>query len=458
MSEAEAPQARANPLSGRFLFNVNFVFLSSLTSNTIGFAVAILLARSLGPDGRGVAALYQAAVTLGFAFLNLGIGAAAFYFVTRREISGRQAMEAGLSVSLLAVAISVAGVAVTSLFFQDRLEGRHVPYALVILAIPAVIQLRMPDAVLRAEGRFGAMNAADLVLPVSMLACLGGVELVAGLSVRSALWAWTLAFLPPLLLGYLLVGRSLWPRRPAPISLLVKAVKFGGQGQLTNLIQLLNYRVDVFLILIMVNTRGVGLYTVANSQTEGLWIIANSVAIVLLTNITAGDDDNAARMTPVVCRNTLLVTAVVGLVAAAIAWFWIPVVFGEAYRGSVLPYLWLLPGTVALSGSKILAAYVFSRGRPIINAWIALASLVLTTPITVMLIESCGVSGAAAATTLGYFLSLGLTAIAFRSLSGASIMKALLPQREDVALYRGAVRSMLRRVRPRPATERAAGS
>ena len=41
-----------------------------------------------------------------------------------------------------------------------------------------------------------------------------------------------------------------------------------------------------------------------------MWFIANSVGVVLLTNLTASDDEAAARMTPVVCRNTLLVTAV----------------------------------------------------------------------------------------------------------------------------------------------------
>ena len=445
----EEPDEAAKPElpSGRFFFNINFVFLSTLVSNTVGFFVAILLARALGPDGRGVMALFHAAVSLGFAFLNLGVGAAAFYFVTRREVSGRQAMEAGLSVSLVAAGFALAGVAITAVFFEQRLEGRDLPYALVILAIPALIQLRVLDGLLRAEGRFGVMNLLDLALPLSMLLCLGGVELTAGLTVPRAVWAWTLSYCVPLLLGYALIGRSSWPRGLAGPKLLRKLATFGGQGQLTNLIQLFNYRLDVFLILIFVNTAGVGLYTVASSQTEGLWIIANSVAIVLLTNITAGDAANAARVTPVVCRNTLLVTAVGAIGAAIIAGLWIPVVFGSSYAASVLPYLWLLPGTVALSGSKILAAYVFSRGRPIINAWIALATLLVTLPTDVVLISLFGVPGAAAGTSLGYCFTLALSAIAYRRLSGSAILEALLPRRSDVAIYVDGLRSLRRRLR-----------
>jgi O-antigen/teichoic acid export membrane protein len=451
MSESET----ANPsaaLPRRFLFNINFVFVSTLVSNTLGFFVAILLARALGPDGRGVAALYQAAVSLGFAFLNLGIGAAAFYFVARRELSGRQASEAALTVSLLAALVSSLAVAVTALFFEDRLEGRDIPYGLAILAVPAVVQLRVTDALLRAEGRFGAVNAVDLALPLSMLAALGLTELAAGLTVSRAVWAWTLAYLPPIALGYALLGPAFWPRRPAGLPLLVKTVRLGFQGQLTLLIQLFNYRLDVFLILLLVNTAGVGLYTVATSQTEGLWIIANSVAIVLLTNITAGDAANAARMTPLVCRNTLLVTAAAAAVAAVIAPLWVPAVFGSDYSDAVAPYLWLLPGTVALSGSKILAAYVFSRGRLMINAWIALATFIATVPTDIVLIQFFGVPGAAAGTSLGYCLSLTLTAIAYRRLSGNAILDALLPRRSDASIYLDGLRTLRRRVlRPRAA-------
>ena len=418
-----------------------------MIGNTVGFGVAILLARELGPDGRGVLTLYSAAVALGFAFLNLGIGGGGFYFAARREITGRDAMEAGLSISLLAAAVTAIGVVVARVVYGSELAERHLPYALIIVAVPALVQIRAVDAVLRAQGRFGAVNAIDLGLPLSMVATVGMMALTVGLDVPKAVWAWTLSYLPPLLLGYFLIGAHDWPRRLASKSMLRQVVRFGAQGQLTNLILLANSRLDSFLILVFVNTAGVGLYTVASSQTEGLWTIANSVAIVLLTNITSGDADNAARMTPVVCRNTLLVTFAGAVGAAVIVSFWLPVVFGRAYSDSVLPYLWLLPGTVALSGSKILAAYVFSRGRPIINAWIALATLFATIPTDIVLISFFGVAGAAAGTSIGYALSLALTAAVYRRLSGNALVDTLLPQRSDAGLYLDLARSALRRLR-----------
>jgi O-antigen/teichoic acid export membrane protein len=433
--------------SGGFLFNVNLVFIATVAASGLGFVIAVLLARALGPEGRGITALYQAAVSLGFAFLSLGIATAVVYYVGRRDISGRQAMEAGLSVTLIATAFTAIGVAVAAVAFGDDLVDEDVPYWLALVAVPALVQFRAAEATLRAQGRFGAMNLLEVSLPLSILACLGAVELADGLTIHRAVVAWSLAFVPPVVVGYALLGPSQWPRRLAGRDLLWQATRFGMQGQLSNLIQLLNYRLDSYLVLLLVNAGGVGLYAVGVSLSEGMWLIANSVSVVLLTNLTAGDDENAARMTPIVCRNTLLVTAAGSIAAAAVSPFAVPLIFGDAFDDAVLPFLWLLPGTVALAGTKILAAYVFSRGRPLINAQIAFVTLIVTIVADLALIPSFEVAGAAAASSFAYCCSLALSLLAYRRLSGGSIADALLPRLSDAPYYAGGLHSLLGRLR-----------
>lgn len=435
--------------SGGFLLNVNLVFIATVAAAGLGFITAVLLARTLGPEGRGVTALYQAAVSLGFAFLGLGISTAIFFYLGRRDITGRQAMEAGLSVTLIAIALSGIGVGIAALAFGQDLVDEDVPYWLAVVAIPALVQFRAVEAVLRAQGRFGRMNLLEISLPLSILGLLGAVELLDGLTIYRAVVAWSLAFLPPVVLGYALLGPSQWPRRLAGRDLLLKAARFGMQGQLSNLIQLLNYRLDSYLVLLLVNASGVGLYAVGVSLSEGMWLIANSVSVVLLTNLTAGDEENAARMTPIVCRNTLLVTAAGSVVAAALAPFAIPAIFGDAFDDAIVPFLWLLPGTVALAGTKILASYVFSRGRPLINAQIAFVTLVITVVADLLLIPAFEVSGAAAASSFAYCCSLALSAVAYRRISGGSISQALLPRPGDAIYYADGLRSLAGRLRRR---------
>ena len=360
---------------GGFLLNVNLVFVSTVASYGLGFMAAVLMARSLGDEGLGVTALYRNAVTLGFAFFSLGIATAIVYYVARRDFTPREATEAGLTVTLIATALTGLGVFITRIAFGDDLAAKDLPYWLAIVAVPAVIQFRVVEGVLRAQGRFGAMNLLEVSLPLSILLALAFVEATAGLTIRSTVVAWTLAMLPPLVLGYGMLGLAHWPRRPALGRLLWQSTHFGVQGQLSNLIQLLNLRLDSYLVLWLVSSAGVGIYAVGVSLSEGMWFIANSVGVVLLTNLTASDDESAARMTPLVCRNTLLVTGAAAIAAGAVSPVVIPAIFGSEFDDSVLPFVWLLPGTVAAAGTKILAAYVFSRGRPLINARVGAAVL-----------------------------------------------------------------------------------
>jgi O-antigen/teichoic acid export membrane protein len=288
----------------------------------------------------------------------------------------------------------------------------------------------------------------EVLLPAMTLGSFIVIDLTAGMTVERAVYAWSLSFVPPLLAGYVLVGFGAWPHSFAAPAMVFRVLRFGVQAQLGNLIQFLNYRLDQYLILVFVSTAGVGLYSIGVSLSEGLWFIAHSVAIVLTTNLTTLDEAYARGTMPIVCRNTLLVTALASLAIGLVSPLAIPLVFGPDFEGSVVPFLLLLPGTVALAGTKILAAYVFSRGKPMLNAAIALVTLLVTIVGDLALLPLLGVEGAAIAASLAYVTSLTLTSIAYRRLSGGSILDALVPRPSDARFYVDGLRRALSRLRP----------
>ena len=456
-SEQRADPTAGGPSTGSgrsFVLNVNLVFLSTVASSAVLFVTAVLLARALGPEGRGVTVLYQSAIALAFAFASFGIAAAVVYFVARRDVTPRQALEGGLSVTFAAALLAALGVLLAALVADDRLDAEGLPYWLGLVALPAVLQHRLVEAVLRARGRFVASSALDLLQPIVALIAFAAIEATAGLTIGRAVAVWSFSFLPAVVLGYALLGPQAWPRRLAAPAALVSTVRFGVQAQSANLVQQLNYRADSYLVLIFVNAAGVGLYSIGVSLSEGMWLVANAVAIVLQTNLTAGDAAYAARTTPLVCRNALLLTGAGALAAAAVAPFVVPLVFGDAFEDAVLPFVLLLPGTVAMAGGKILAAYVFSRGRPLLNAAIALAALLVTLGADLVLIPLLEVKGAAIGASIGYGVSFVLTALVYRALSGGSLRDALLPRLADAALYVEAARSLAGRL---PLARRFAG-
>ena len=449
---------RDRPAAG-FLLNVNFVFISTVVGYFLAFFYLVALARALGPEGRGLMALFQTGVNLGFAFLGLGIASSVLYFVSRNAHSPRDSLECGMAVTLASAAATALIVYGVVPLFGDTLRAGEMPYASAIIAVPALIQSHVVAGVLRSRNRFLALSIVNTMQPLSVVVGLVAVDLLSTLTIERAIYLWSLALLPAVVVGYALIGVREWPRRLPTLSTLLPPVRFGIQSQLGNLVQLLNYRLDTYIVLFFVNASGVGLYAVGVSLSEGMWFIANSVAVVLLTNLTAGDDENAARLTPVICRNTVLVTALAAIPAAIVSPLFIPAVFGPEFDAAVVPFLLLLPGTIAQAGTKILATYVFSRGRPIVNAQISGVMLALGLAADAVLIPLAGVSGASIASTIAYAAGLAMTAVAYRRMSGMPIAGVLLPKREDVSLYRNAILAALARLGVRrPNAPRTAGS
>ena len=225
-----------------------------------------------------------------------------------------------------------------------------------------------------------------------------------------------------------------------------KLARFGVQGEAGNVLQLMNYRLDQYIVRGFVGLAGVGIYAVGVSMTEAVWMIANAVAIVLLPRLTAADDDEVRWMAPVAARNTMLVAACAAGALAIVAPVLLPAFFGSAYDDSVSALWLLLPGTVALTGSKVLTSYIFSRGKPLVNTMITLVSLVVTIVALFALVPPYGVNGAAAASSLAYTAHFAAALFAYRRISGQPALDAVLPRASDVHLYSDALRGVLARV------------
>jgi stage V sporulation protein B len=441
---------------GGFLRNVNAVFLATVTDYAVAFVASIVVARTLGKAGLGAYALFFLSTALMHQILGLGIGNAAVYMLGRRIFTLRQVVTAGqvmvILAALAAAVLAGAGVPVVG----DALRQRDVPAWAFLLAVPAMMDYRFLGFVLQGTGRFVAMSLVTLIDPLVFLLMLLVAIAVADPGVGAAIWLRSAELALGAGVALAVVGvrhvdlaRVLRPER----EVITRMVRFGAQGELGNLLQLANYRLDAYLVALFVGQAGVGLYAVAVGLSEGIWFVANSVAVVLVTQLTSADADDAAERTPVVLRHTLLLSALGAAVLAAAAPVFIRLLYGSAFSPAVVPLLWLLPGTVALAGSKVLTAYVFSQGRPLVNTTITAAAVAVTVALDLALIPVLGVTGAAIASSAAYAAHFALALVAYGRLAGANPVASLAPRRSDALLYIGAFREWTRRLRPAPAAE-----
>ena len=434
-----------------FLGHVNLVFLTYAASAALVFGVSVLLARALGPDGRGVYAVFLLSASITQALLSLGLGVSAVYFLGKNAASLPRLVANVQQVTIASAIVSGLLVLLAWPTIGDRLLDEGAPYWVFAFAVPLFLSYNVLTAVLQGQSRFLAMNAVVLAQPL-VLFCLLAAGMGAGdAGTRAALLFWCAATAGATALALVLLGPAALRLRELvtfDLPSMREQVQFGMKGQIGNVVQLLNYRLDQYIVLLFVSAAGVGVYAVSVTMSQSIWLLANAVAAVLAPRLTASAPSEAARVTPLVCRNTLLMSAVAALGLGVVSPWLLPALFGGDFDAAVAPLLWLLPGTVALAGSKVLTSYVFSQGQVFTNSMITLASLAVTLVADFALIPAFGVTGAAIASSIAYGVHFALSLVAYRRLSGGSGWDAVMVRADDLRRLLDAARGRPAAVQP----------
>ena len=442
---------------GSFLLSVNIVFFSQVAIYGLAFLFRVLLARSLGDDGLGVYSLFYLSVLIASGAGNLGIGLGSIYFLSKGDYSLRQLFSSSVFAIGVVAALTSIVVALYALAFSDEAFVSGRAYWLYAPTIPVMVTYVLLTALLHGSSRFAALASVGVVQGLAALAIAGGLYLADDLDVFGAILAWTGSFTLAGVVALVLVGvgnidwrDALRPRW----DILRRQVGYGAQGQVSNIAQLLNFRFDQYLVAAFVARASVGHYAVAVGVGETVWWVSTAVAIVMLPRLTGLEKEQADELTPVVSRNTLLVSALAGAAIVAVSPLAIPLVFGDEFKPAVTPLILLMPGLVAISGSRVLASYLFSRGKVMYNTYTTLLTLVVMLALDLALIPTLEVKGAAIASSLAYVLAMVSTIWFYRRLVPTGLKELLLPQPADIEHYRGLLRRIVsgRGSRPQEST------
>lgn len=409
----------------------------------------IILARALGPAGKGSYDLVIATTALLEVLLDFSLSAGVIYVVAKGDSAPGSL---ALRLTLIAPCQGLAAAAI--LLFL-----RHTGYSAALLpphiggqAIAAVaISLIFTEfsafwrAILFGLQEIIRVNRLELisrVLFLFMLVTTVGVLFAVRHQASAPVFIWVHVAL--LILTSLMFLYSLYPYLSRGKTGFRELVAFAFPCYLANFSQFLNFRLDVFMVSYFIGVEGVGLYTLAVNLAQMIWLIPQSAAKVLLPKIAASQEaaSENASSTAQITRITFWVSLVVALFLAIFARFFLPIVYGEAFRRSIAPFLWLLPGIVIFSTVNVLTSYIAGIGKPQVNLFISLAGLFFTLTLDFLLIPRFNIIGAAMASTVSYSISAALTLWFFRRQAGVGLRDIVLITSEDV----GAIVSLLRDV------------
>ncbi len=401
----------------------------------VGAFATVLLARVLGPGGFGAYSVALSLVLILTAAATLGVEHGITYFVSAGSWSARAAHVTSLKVS---VVMGLAGAAVGlgfRLLVPSAFAGLSVGLVAVAVAgLPFVLAALYASYVALAADRYEAYTAIPVFQAFLVLALAVPAAIV--FDVRGAVVGMTMSVLA---VG---VGSAVWGRRrlpdgraPAPGSLR-RAISFGVKGYAANALQLLNYRLDLFILAGVASSAAVGRYSTAVAVTSLLGVLPRALADVLFPRVaylsTRGDHAALGAVEAKSLRHLGMLTAVTMLLVVAALELLVVPVFGSGFRPAVDLGLILLPGTALVGISAVLASSVVGRGKPAYSLYVALVSTPLTIILYATFIPWLESTGAALASSLSYLCSFLLISWFYRRVTGQRVLPLLVPTRSEL--------------------------
>lgn len=392
-------------------------------------ATDVVLARTLGADGKGRFALVLLLSQLAALAIGLGLDRAIGVTVARSVATARASLGNALAwTAVVGGLAALAGLALAATAAVPNLAPSDVLFA--ALALPLELLVSVGLLALLGRRLLGAYNATRLLRRAVLLVGLGIVAL-AGLDLRAALAANLAALLAGVALLLLALRRGgVTPARPET-RLLREQLRYGIRSWPGSFAERLQFRADLFLVNAFVGVTATGVYSVATSVAETLWYIPAALGVVIFSRVAAAGME-AAPLTSAVTRVTLAFGLVVGALAVVLAPIGVELLYGPTFRDAGPALQLLLPGIVAYGVVSVLSQFLLAAGAPGRSTLVLLAGLTLNLAANALLIPRLGIIGAAMASSISYTVTALLMLLAFHRLTHQPLRDTLVVRRSDL--------------------------
>jgi O-antigen/teichoic acid export membrane protein len=427
-------------------------WISQVGNFGLSFVTSVFVAVILGPESRGVFVAVLLANTLTVSLSNLGVQSSAMYFVSKFRDGLARFHFLLLVIVLLISLLDLLVYLVAGEFLRERVfDGITWNYLAIALgALPFTLYFFAAQGVMAGLGLVRRLSR--ILFYYSFLA--NGLTLAALGLARNKLvavlcvWALSQVLVAAALFAFIRREQTGWggvplSRLPAELS---RVLSYGIRAFAGNMAAALTNRLDHLFILSTIGRTGIGIYSLSAKLAELVFQPSASLENAGYARVAGAGRDEAAALTRELFRTNFLINGSVMLIMLILSHPLVLFFYREEYRSAIVPLQILLPGTLFLSCSRMLALYFSAHlGRPQIPSAIGWIALAFNVPFMwwAVVRRDFGMAGAAAVTTSSYLLMLVCFLSLFMARTGEKNLAAFfLPRSRDLERVRRLARGV----------------
>lgn len=421
-----------------FLKSTFITFFTNIFIFSISIVTTIITSRMLGPSGKGTLGVANNVLAFGLLILGFGLEAANIYFVGKNKkginsVVGYNFIVAAFSFIILILLCIVNSFYSISILFKG-LDNRII--IVLVFTIPlTLIKSGFTNILLGLQEivNYNKISMLDRIVTF--------IILVISVFIFKSPFYIILSSLISTIIIQVILCVILFKKYNVKFNLNKKMsremLSYGFKSQIANTIQMLNYRLDIFIINYYLPIAQVGIYTNAVALGETMWQVSGTVATLIYPMTASAQNQSELKdFINKITRITLHLVGICSLVLILISRKLILILFGRDFSASADSLILLIPGIWLFSISKILANYIAGMGKVEKNIFASSISCIATVILDIMLIPRIGIIGASIATSISYIIFTGVILTYYMKMTGSTLKEICIITRDDVKLIK----------------------
>lgn len=392
-----------------------------LGASALALISAPIVARAIGPDGRGETA---AAIALFYiAPILLAIGVPLEVRRLSATFDAQSALRSARLFCILALPVSAAiSAALGQTLFLEFDEPTRLVAMVGVALSPMMMSWSCDVSVLVAQGRYRGVMVMQIAQPGIYVVIVAALAIFKTASPATVLIASLCGTSTTFIVGICLT-KTPFRGTYFPLRALTKnSIRFAG----SSIAEAASSRLDQVLVLPLIGSFQAGIYSVAVTVAAIPLSFGQALGASYFTPMARSEGAERRNLQAAAVRSAAALAVLSCPLLAIAIYFGLPLLFGEKFEGSVPIALISLVGTAAMMTAYVSSMALAAEGRGGIMSVSQIVSLGLGIALLYVLGPAFGAVGAAVASTLSYFMLLVILIFSLRI-----PVTLIIPKRND---------------------------
>ncbi|MBL7882989.1 MAG: hypothetical protein JNL69_02900 [Bacteroidia bacterium] len=418
------------------LKSVASTFIIRLVIAFSNLAIAVVLSRNIGAEGKGEASLIILSVAMILLFCNIVGGASLPYFVPRHNTALLLLLSNGWT-------ILVCSIAFCFIFFFEFLNSSFVVDVILLSVLSSFLATNL--SVLLGKDRVKEFNYISLLQVLINFFFLLVFFFTDKKSVQSYVFSYYIAIVVCLIISSIAIFKYLKNSSFLNASFVfVEMFKLGFNNQLGHVMKFVSGRLGFYLLAFYSGNQSLGVFSNGIALVESVLIISNSYATVLYPKVLNSKDNQISQyLTVSMIKQSVLLCFFALLILLALPslfWVWL---LGSEFGGVKIVILLVSPGIFFYNVVLLLSHYFSGVGKVSVNTFANFIGLFVASASSILIVPQYDIIAGSLIISISN-VSIGLILIYIFLKDSRLRMVNFLPNHKDFDILLNGFKSIFR--------------